>query len=59
MLLYLVKLHAYLSSFVALNDTFRTEENITSETHSKKAKRLRDLFLNVAFTYLIWRANNR
>ena len=32
MLLNLVKLHAYLSSFVALNDTFRTEENITSET---------------------------
>ena len=32
MLLYLVKLHAYLSSLVALNDTFRTEENITSET---------------------------
>ena len=32
MLLYSVKLHAYLSSVVALNDTFHTEENITSET---------------------------
>ena len=45
MLLFLVKLHAYLSSFVALNDTFRTEENFTSETHSNVAKRLRDVIL--------------
>lgn len=45
MLLYLVKPHAYLSCFVALNDTFCTEENITSETHANIAKRLRDFIL--------------
>ena len=45
MLLYSVKLHAYLSSVVAMNDTFHTEENITSETHSNIAKRLRDFIL--------------
>lgn len=41
MLLYSVKLHAYLSSVVALNDTFQK----LRQRHSNIAKRLRDFIL--------------